>query len=189
MRPIDDKVDVAFSQALRCVEFRLPVPGHMRRNGYLHALAVRYGMMGATAIHTLIGTLDRQERLVFFERLPVWADLVEEHVRWETIGRLPIEMNSSTPSWLARQSSDAVQIYLPLQRQNFPLDLCLDVLSEEYLKGCIHQINAEWPWLKRRAAVQMYRESAQESHRLAMNFYERRQCGLEELPEIALLGE
>lgn len=189
MRPIDQRVEVAFEQALRCVEYRIPRHARLRRNGYLHALAVRYGVIGAAAAHNLLSALDRTDRIAFLEQLPAWCDLVEDHIRTRMVERLPVEVSGSTPSWIGRHAAECLQIYLPLQRQNCPLDDCLMLVAEDHLAMFGRRVRSEWPLLARRRAVHDVREVNRESVEFALNFYERRTHDIEETAEIALIGE
>ena len=189
MRPTNEQVDIALAHALRCVEFRIPKVADHRRYGYLHSLALRYGLVGIASIHSLLESTEARERRGILERLPVWNDMVEEHVKWEVIARLPIEINNSTPAWVARHASDSLQTYLPLQRQHCAIDDCLRLASQEYAKLHSHQIGSEWSLFKRRHSLQIFEKTAAESVDFATNFFGRRQNGLEEVAEIALIGE
>ena len=189
MRPIDERLDVEFSQAILCVEFRLPTTEHLGRIGYIHTLALRYGMIGVAAAHNILANSDRNERLAFIERLPAWTDFVEEHARWELASQLPVSINASTPSWIARQSSEPFQVYIPMQRRGYPLDECLRAVQEDYMLVATQAVRRELSFFRRRRAIQEFVAIADESRRYAENFFERRQCMLDEVPEIALLDE
>ena len=54
MRPIEYRVDTAYMQALKCVEFRLPRDPRLPRDEYLLSLGLRYGLAGAAATHQLL---------------------------------------------------------------------------------------------------------------------------------------
>ncbi len=189
MRPIDERLDLEFSQAILCVEYRIPKSTRLGRMGFLHTLALRYGMLGVAAAHNILSNSDRNERLAFVERLPAWSDFVEEHVRWEIGQKLPVSVNASTPSWVARQSAEPFHVYIAMQRRGYPLDECLRAVCEDYLLLARPAVRRELSMLKRRAAVTEFLLIADDSRRYAENFFERRLCDLDEVPEIALLDD
>jgi hypothetical protein len=189
MDPIDVRVDTTFSQALRCVEYRLPSPKGYRPPGYVFALGVRYGLMGMAASHHLLITADDFEEPGVVRMMDSWPNLVEDHVRWDMMERLPFSDGSNVPHLIGRISALPFAAYLPLYRRICPLNLALELVSEaiaEENKGMIYE---GWSWFKRKAAMRLFKQTLQESACFAMNFFERRQADLDEVPEIALIGE
>ena len=90
MDPIDVRVDTTFTQALRCVQYRLPFSEGYRVPGYLFALGIRYGMVGMAASHHLLVTADDHEEARVLSLAESWPELVEDHVRWDVAHRLPL---------------------------------------------------------------------------------------------------
>jgi hypothetical protein len=189
MKPIYERADIAFMQALRCVEFRVPKLGRMKRPGYLAALGLRYGMIGVAASHHLLITADDDEEIVLLELIGSYPRMVEDHIRWDLERRLPLETSKMLPIYLAKLSAHPLETYFPLYRRLCPLDHCLRVVMDAYVEEHSSAIRDGWGLFLRRRAVSDFREMAEQSAYFAKQFFERRQADLDELPEIALIGE
>lgn len=189
MDPIDVRADTTFAQALRCVEFRLPKSVGLRGPGFLLALAVRYGMIGMAAGHHLLITADEDEEERIFATLEGWPMLVEDHVRWELMHRLPFAADSNFASLVGNISWLPLRAYFPLYRRMCPLSRSLDLVGRAIVEENRAMIVEGWPWLKRRLAIRSFAELLNESERYAMHFFERRQADIDEVREIALIGE
>lgn len=189
MDPIDARVDTAFNQALRCVQYRLPKPEGYRAPGYVFAVGVRYGMVGIAAAHHLLITANDEEESKICAMLDGWPHLVEDHVRWEVLHRLPFATNSSVPRLISRISTLPLRGYLPLYRRLCPLSRAIELVGTALVKENRGMVVEGWPWLKRRSAIRQFQSTLQESNEFALHFFERRQAELEEVPEIALIGE
>ena len=88
MRPIEERVDLIFWQALKCVEYRIPKEPALKRPGTLLSLGLRYGLMGAAAAHYLIMTSTETESEELGELFFSWPGMVEDHVRSRQLGFL-----------------------------------------------------------------------------------------------------
>jgi hypothetical protein len=189
MRPIEERVDFAFYQALKCVEYRIPRNAHLRRPGALLALGLRYGLMGASAAHFLILTSTEAESEELGELFHSWPGMVEDHVRWEIRHRLPFPSSDAMPMLVGRMAKRPLQIHLSQHPELVPLEKCLDIAVEEFAREHLATIQAGWPIFARRKARKLFSESCEQSKAFAMRFYERREWGIEEVPEIALIGD
>jgi hypothetical protein len=189
MGPIERVVDVSFSQALRCVEYRIPRQGELRRGAYLLSLGLRYGMVGVAAAHHLLTQAEPDEEPEILECLGQWPRHVEAHLRWEALDHLPIETTAAVPHIVSQYAQEAILHYVPLYRRLCPLDVALELVCEDYEQEFMPVIRDGWSWFRRRRAHETFRMFCRESRAYAMHFFERRQCNLEEVPEIALLGE
>ncbi len=189
MRPIDYRVDATFMQALRCVEFRIPHGGRFKQRGYVHALALRYGLIGVAATHHLFLSCQANEQCEVVEMIDGWSGLVDEHVRLDLADRVAFPQSCSSAREIGRLAREPLFDYLPLYHRLYPLEIALMKTAEDFLERHRQEEWAGWSIFKRRQAVTAFRACAIESVTFARNFFERRQLGLQELPEIALLGE
>jgi hypothetical protein len=189
MKPIYERADIAFMQALRCVEFRIPKLGRLKRPGYLVALGLRYGMIGVAASHHLLITADDDEEVELLDLIASFPRMVEDHVRWDVEHRLPIETSKMLPIYLAKLSAHPLEIYFPLYRRLCPLDHCLNHVIDAYTREHDSAIRDGWNLFQRRRAMKDFQDAAEQSATYAKHFFERRQADLDEVPEIALIGE
>ena len=189
MKPIEYRSDIEYIRAVRCVEYRLPKQGLLRKQGYVLTLGLRYGLMAIAATFHLLETASGEDERLVLSTAKAWPQIVEDHVRFELISRIPFQVDLMFPCAVGRCAERPLRIALPLLKQLNPLEACLEAASEQFIAENIYGIKMGWPWYKRRAAVREYRRYAQESLTYALHFFERRQYDLDEVPEIALLGE
>ena len=189
MDPIDVRADTTFTQALRCVEYRLPSSNGYRPPGYVLALGVRYGMIGIAAAHHLLITAEDHEESGVVSMMDSWSSLVEDHVRWDLSHRLPFTTNSNVPHLIGRISALPLRAYFPLYKRLCPLSRALELVAEALALENKAMIYEGWSWFKRKSALKMFEATMQESADYAMHFFDRRQADLDEVPEIALIGE
>lgn len=189
MDPIDVRVDTTFSQALRCVQYRLPRPNGYRAPGYVLALGVRYGLIGIAASHHLLITSEDYEEASVLAMVDSWPDLVEDHVRWDMMHRLPFAVNSNVPHLVGRIAALPLCGYLPLYQRMCPLTRALDVIGQGLIAENRAMIYEGWGWMKRKRVLRLFEATTEESIDFALHFFERRQADLDEVPEIALIGE
>ncbi len=189
MKPIEYRSDIQYLQALRCVEYRLPNHGHLRKQGYVLTLGLRYGLTAIAATFHLLETANGEDEQLILGSTKSWGRLVEDHVRFEIINRVPFRVDLAFPIAVSRCAERSMRIALPMVRRLCPLESCLQETAEQYINENIYGVKMNWPWYKRRAAVREFRLHTQESLSYAHNFFERRQVDLDEVPEIAMLGE
>lgn len=189
MRPIEERVDLVFLQALRCVEYRIPRHTGLRRPGDVLALGLRYGLMGASAAHFLILTSTESESEELGDLFSTWPTMVEDHVRWEIRHRLAFPTSDAMPMLLGRLAKRPLQIHLSQHPELVALNRCLEIAVEEFSREHDSSIVAGWPLFGRRKARRQFETVSRESLDYAIRFYERRECGIDEIPEIALIGD
>lgn len=189
MRPIDERVDLVFLQALRCVEYRIPRQTGLRRPGEVLALGLRYGLMGAAAAHYLILTSTESESEELGDLFVAWPGMVEDHVRWEIRHRLQFTASDAMPMLMGRLAKRPLQIHLSQHPELVPVQRCLEIAVEEYSREHDSSIVAGWPLYGRRKARRQFEQISRDSLDYARRFYERRECGIDEIPEIALIGD
>lgn len=188
MKPINELLDLNFTQALRCVEYRLPTGYGLDFDAFAEALGLRYGLLGAAAAHHLLSSCSPDEEAQIQEHLDSWPFEVFEHVRCIVLDR--VEFNNGTLATIVSAYADQpLQTYLSMYRRLCPLDWALTIAKDAYLQEKIEPDWRFWLYWKRRKEQKALLEAADESYRYAMTFYERRLADLEELPEIALIGE
>lgn len=189
MDPIDTRIDRTFAYALRCVQYRLPQANGFRPPGYVLALGARYGIIGVAACHHLLVTADSQEMPWILDTIDEWPRIVEDHVRWDIGQRFPFTTNQSIPQLIGRVSSLPFQTYLPLYKKMCPLAIALDEVGQTIASENKAMIYEGWSWFKRKSALRVFLASLHESKEFGLHFFERRQADVDEVPEIALIGE
>jgi hypothetical protein len=189
MRPIEERVDLIFWQALKCVEYRIPREPALKRPGMLLSLGLRYGLMGAAAAHYLINTSTESESEELGALFFAWPGMVEDHVRWEVRHRLPFPSSEAMPVLLGRLAKKPLQIHLSQHPELVAVDRCLEIVVEEFCKEHEATIVAGWHPFARRKAKKAFERVTHDSLAFANRFYDRRECGIDEIPEIALIGD
>ena len=189
MKPIEYRSDIEYLQAVRCVEYRLPAISELRKQGYVLTLGLRYGLVAIAATFHLLETASSEDERLVLNSTKSWPRIVEDHVRFELLNRIPFPVDLAFPIAVSRCAERPLRIALPLLHRLCPLETCLEEATERYISENIYGIRMNWPWYRRRAAVREFRRHAQESLTFALHFFERRQYDLDEVPEIALLGE
>lgn len=189
MQPRESSTESDFQQALRCVEYRVPLPGDLKETGYLLAVALRYGLMGAAALHHLLLSTDDENEMDVLERAKCWRQMVNRHFRTNLRYKLPFEIEPSLTDSLGTLSILPIQVSISLYRRLCPAETCLSTASHEFVAHHRDGVRKGWGWTGKRHADRAFQETAETSVRLACSFFQRRQHGLDEVPEIALLGE
>jgi hypothetical protein len=189
MKPIELRSDTAYLQALRCVEFRVPPLAKLQKQGYVLTLGLRYGLIGIAATFQLLETANSEDEKVVMDLARSWPRLVEDHVRFETHRQVPFPCDAIFPVAVSRCAERPLRLALPLLRRLCPLDSCLAEATEQFIAENRYGIRLNWPLFRRRQALKEFRRHAELSTGYALHFFERRQYDLEEVPEIALLGE
>jgi len=189
MKPIEYRSDIEYLQALRCVEYRLPAISELKKQGYVLTLGLRYGLVAIAATFHLLETASGDDERFVLGSTRAWPRIVEDHVRFELLNRVPFAVDVAFPVAVSRCAERPLRIALPLLHRLCPLETCLEEAMEQFIAENHYGIRMNWPWYRRRAAVREFRRHAQDSLAYALHFFERRQYDLEEVPEIALLGE
>ncbi len=189
MTPIEYRVDHALMQALRCVEFRLPTNPLLQNPGYVNALALRYGLVGAAATHQLLVSADDSEVGPIQHASREWHRLVAGHVTVHLGHRIPSGRRPVDADQIGDLSGQALRAYLAVYHRDSALDECLDEAAKVYSARHHTEITKGWPWYRARRARNVFSTTTAESIRFASLFFDRRSANLEEVGEIALLGE
>jgi hypothetical protein len=189
MRSIEERAEVAMVEALKCVEYRIPKGQELRKPAYLLSLALRYGLVASAAAYHVMDYADSSDESRIKPFFSEWPLLVSNHIQDEVGDRLPFPQSDSMAIFVGRRAYDPLRMAIALRREHFPLGKSLSVASELFFRDHRFIIVNAWWWFRKRQAEQAFQEVAEESVRYAMNFFERREEDLEEVPEIALIGE
>jgi hypothetical protein len=189
MRPIEQLTDQTFNEVLKAVSFRLP-RGTELKPGALHlALGLRYGLLGAAAAHHLLLSCPDRDEQRLVSSLRNYGYLVEDHVRAYVAGRIPFSNEPGFPQRIGSLAREPLVSYMPLYRRLCPLELCLSVVCDEFALLHRSEICSGVGLFGKRFVTKEFQKLADQSYVYALHFFERRQAGLEEVKEIALLGE
>ncbi len=190
MKPIEQKADVGYMQALRCAEYRVPAMGSLRAPAYLLGLALRYGLIGAAATHDLLlSTADDDEERGAIALAQAWPEIVEEHVLQCVRHKLPFHADQGVPAIVGQLAYQPVGVTLRLFRYGCPLEQMLNAAAEQFAIDYRKVLLANVPLLRRAKIKREFCTMSEKSIAFALHFFDRRQAELEELPEIALIGE
>lgn len=189
MRSIEERAEVSMAHALKCVQYRLPKKAELKKPAYLLSLALRYGLIGSAAAYHVLDWADSSEENRLRPFFSEWPQLVSRHVQFEMMHRLPFPQSDSIPTFVGRRAFDPLRMCIALRRERFPLGKSLSVASEIFLRDHKFILLSDWWWLRKKKVEEAFVEISDESIRYAMNFFERREADLDELPEIALIGE
>jgi hypothetical protein len=187
--PIEFRVDLAFVQALRCVEHRIPTDCRLQHSGFVLALGLRYGLAGAAATHQLLVSADESEVEAIRNATKDWEQLVSSHVRLNLIRRMPSGRLPVSHEQVGIYSGHAFREYFSSYHRHCALPMCLDEAARAFCTRHHAEIGKGWAWYRARRARTVFSATTAESIRFASLFYDRRKADLEEVPEIALLGE
>ena len=190
MKPIEERADAAYTQALYCVEPRSRSMGTLGGPAYLLALSLRYGLIGAAATqHILMSTSTREEEKWAYELAARWPEMVEEHMRHFVRYRLPFHVDYRVPAVMGELSYQPVSTTLSLFNSCYPLERSLSAAAAQFAEDQKKAILKGVPFFKRRGVLSEFNQVSARSVLFALNFFSRREQDLDEVPEIALLGE
>ena len=189
MTPIEYRVDSAFLQALNCAEHRIPGDLRLRQPAFALAWGIRYGLLGAAATHELFATTDESDIGAVRRATKDWEHLVDTHVRLNMMRRIPVGRPRVDQEQVARYSDETFHEYLSGYCRGCSLHVCLEGVIHKVTSRYHTEVTRDWPWYRSPRARRIFSASNLESLRFALLFFDRRKAHLEEVPEIALLGE
>jgi hypothetical protein len=150
---------------------------------------LRYGLVGAAATHQLLLSAGPDEEVAIRTAAGSWTNHVADHVRLHMAQRLPARALPIDPDQVGDLAESVVEIYLAVFHRACGLGVCLEESAHAFTSRHKASIRRGWSWFRYRKAHEVFRLTTIESVRYAGLFFERRQADLEEVPEIALLGE
>ncbi|RYG45451.1 hypothetical protein EON79_12625 [bacterium] len=189
MRSIQSTTRRAFDQALACAAYRVPSADKTPTEVWLAASALRYGLFGCAAAHALLIGAGSDDEVWILDHLGEIGDTVAEHYMSHVMSRAPVGIDL-TSAWRVGEMAQLVaDDYAPLGRRMTGVNVALRLASESFGQTRDRAIFASLPWWRRKDARRRYEALVDESLALAEKFYERRILDLDEVREIALLGE
>lgn len=189
MRYIDQRTELDFRHALRCVEYRLPNREGLKPEGMRLALGLRYGLIGAAAVRHLLHCGAHDVENLVGRAIYVWPELVSEHARNDALHRMGLPPEPESADEIGAWARQALGLVIPAPTAIRPLTVALSVAADDFLSDHRQEIVKGWNVLLKGRGERLFRETADVSVRYASSFFDRRKCGLAEVPEIALLGE
>lgn len=190
MKRIEQKVGETYMMALRCVEFRIPAGSAMRTPAYLLALGLRYGLVGAAATHhLLLDSRDEDEMQEVLDAATCYPDMVEEHLVQFVEEKLPVSIQPEAPYMIGRIAYRPLSLAVASFDKFVPIDVTLQRVARSFGRENKRAMFVGTPILRRRRTLAEFQVVAEKSALYALNFFERRQAELEEVPQIALIGD
>jgi len=187
--PLEYRVDTALTQALRCVEHRVPSNTQLMHPGFVLALGLRYGLVEAAASHNLLENAQDSEHSAIRTATKEWNHSVAEHVRVHLAKKAPAFRLPLDEKYVGRLSESVLREYFSIYHRHCSLATSLEHLSRGFASKHHAEIGSGWPWYRFRRARTAFAGTTVESIRFASLFFDRRKADLEEVAEIALLGE
>ena len=189
MKPIQERAELALVQSLRCVQYRPPNRFGFKPRAYACALGLRYGLIGAAAATFSLEIAAPLEERDLNSVFRYWPLMVAEHFKTEMSYRVAVQLDELAPATIARLSSGPLKLCLALHKQFLPLSRILEIATEVFHRDHRNDVTSDH-WLFARAhSMKIFRSASSESLRFANCFFERQRAGLDEVSEIALLGE
>lgn len=176
--------------ALRCVEYRVPKLHLLRTPAYLLSLALRYGLVGAAATHHLLLEARNEEEVQdVLDAVSRYPDMVEEHLVQFVEERLPVLIQPEAPYMIGRIAYRPLSLAVAGFEQFVPIEETLGKIARNFGQENRRAMFVRTPLFHRRRTLAEFQVVAEKSLTYALNFFERRQAELDEVPQIALIGE
>jgi hypothetical protein len=189
MRPIETRLQDVIGQALYCVRYRVAPLRELRPTAFIHALALRYGLLGAAAVCYSVEPEHPAETVYAYEWSSEYGPLVSSHLRQELLHRFPLKVPSDRCVEIARLAHEALIDALPSPENGIDFAAISSAALDRHLARYSADIRREWPFWKAGYGEARFMQHAYASQRYAVAFLERRRAGLSEVSEIALLDE
>jgi len=190
MKRIDKDVGAAYLGALQCVEFRVPTQGGLKSPAYLLSVALRYGLVGAAATHHLLLEADSETEVQqILDAAARWPDMVEEHLVQFVAAKLPVAISPQMPYMIGRLSYRPLSAAISEFEFFTPIGHTLRAIATRFSKDYRRAMFVRCPLWQRRKTLAEFSTLSEKSVYYAINFFERRQASLDEVAEIALIGE
>lgn len=189
MGRIEHLTEVDLTQALRCVEYRLPRSAGLKPGGMRLALGIRYGLIGAAAVCHLLSDAEIGEERALLRSSARWPKMVEEHARKDALHRMGLPPEPASAAQVAAWARRTMHAVVAAREGMYPIAETFRDATDLVIAENRRYIFEGWNILARRKADRVFRLACASSVMFAHSFFERRGYGLEEVPEIALLGE
>lgn len=189
MKSIQSKTQRALEQALDGASFHVPWSEASSAESWLALVGLRYGLFTCAAFHALLADAQSDDEIWVLDSLTEVAGPVAEHFTKHVLPHAPAGIDPSS-AWRAGEMAQLVtDDYAPLFHRVPGLELALGLTTESFCEARMRSVLATYPVWQRLAAKKRFQGAVHASLRFAQSHYERRLLDLQEVPEIALLGE
>ncbi|CAN5623583.1 hypothetical protein BH11ARM2_BH11ARM2_20530 [soil metagenome] len=188
MRSIQSVTRRAFEQGLASASHHLPA-NDLDRESWLALTGLRYGLSTCASTHALLTSGEVDDEVWVLDQLGEVAETVSDHFTEHSIARAPSPLDSSSAWRVGAMAQSVADDYAPLVHRVPSLGLALRLVSESFCDARRKAVLASIPFLRRREGRKRFDRAVRDSVIFAEKLYERRLLDLEEVPEIALLGE
>jgi hypothetical protein len=189
MRLPNSHTHVLYHQALRCVAFRLPLDVPMSSAMVEGVLGLRYGLIGATAVFPMLQEgFDRQGDVPTYLATEFPA-AVERHLLQEVDANLRKRGILVSSERIRDMVAFCMNVFLNAVERKMSLPNALAETADAFAEHYNRTIARGVPLWQRPGLKQKLDDQAKHTLRFCGNFFQRRLHDLEEVPEIALLGE
>jgi hypothetical protein len=189
MRPIESRINEVVEQALLCVRYRIAPLRILRPISFVHAMGVRYGLLGAAAVAVTLERADPIESVYAYEWAAGFHHLVMEDIWEHTFPHFPITVRRKHIPVVASIAQEVLLDALPLPLAPHDPTEAAATAVDRHLVRHLKKIRKEWGFWRAEAGEEVFVNHALASEAFAVAFLDRQRCGLSEVPEIALLGE
>jgi hypothetical protein len=152
-------------------------------------VCLRFGILGIGASHYVLKRASNSERISLLSELRRFGTMIREHLEENRISEYSHQISPGCSRQAQEIYGELFDRYVTLSNLNGPLDLVLSILVEEFVQKHSAQCGKRLILFRNRRLERAFDVQAQRSLQFALNFVERRSYDLEELPEIALIGE
>lgn len=189
MASIDTCLNEVVRQALICVRYRIAPLRSMRPTGFVHAMGLRYGLLGAAAVAYSTERSHPLDSMRAYEWSSGFRDLVQKEIVANTWPHFPITVRRRHIPQVAEIAQEVLHDALPLPLIPPDPARSLSGAVDRHMARHLREIRREWGFWKAEAGEEEFMAHAIASEAFALAFLNRQRHGLEEVAEIALLGE
>lgn len=189
MGPLDLRTDSSLCQALTCAELRYPRPSKLPSHLFDLAVGLRYALIGIAAAHFVLLECDPGDKRSVVAQMSGFGGMIRASVEQEGCLHPHRRLSEGAEDATSAIFDRLFERYLDLISLYCPIDLVLSILIEEFGQAHAKKMRRRgWPFPSRSLRRSFDLES-QQTLKFAICFFERRKFDVEEVPEIALLGE
>ncbi len=189
MRQIDSTIDSSFCSALTCAELRFPKAHTMPRVALDSSVSLRFGLLGIAASQFILKDVPVRDQPAIIPDLRFFGTMIAEQLERSRLSASAHIVSEHCVDNCRNAYSEMFDRYIELRQMNGPSELILAVLVEEFNRRSLQKFSRGFLRFWHRRTEREFKSQAQKSLQYALNFLERRRYGVEEVAEIALIGE
>lgn len=144
MHPIEPRINDVVNQALLCARYRIAPLRVLRPIGFVHAMGLRYGLLGAAAITYAVESADPADRLFAYGWAVGFRARVEEHIQGHTFNHFPITVFRRHIPTVAEIAQEVLTDALPLPMTPTDAARNVAVAVDRHLQRHLRVIRREW---------------------------------------------